>query len=58
MARLVRKRIIEEVYEAPVEDDAEAELDEAENDDEEVEETPAVTVGLSGTKKKSRSRGR
>jgi hypothetical protein len=58
MARLVRKRIIDEVCGAPVEDDTEAELDDAGNDDEEVEETPTVTVGLSGTKKKTRSLGR
>jgi hypothetical protein len=53
MAKLVRRRVIKETYEMPVEDDTEAEMDEAENEDEEVEETPAVTVGLSGNKRKT-----
>jgi hypothetical protein len=53
MGKLVRKRIIEEVYEEPTD---EVEMDDAENDDEEVEETPTVTVGLSGNKRKPRRR--
>lgn len=58
MGKLVRKRIIEEVYEEPT-DEVEDDVDEGENDDDEVAEddaTEVAKVALGASKKPRRRR--
>jgi len=53
MAKLVKRRVVEETAEVPVEEDELDGADEAENDDEEIveEESEQVKVTLGGAKK-------
>ena len=55
MAKLVKRKVIEETYEVPIEDD---ELDEVENDDEEDDDSVPDEKPARGAKKAGRARSR